>query len=123
LPQVNPAGPDGSLDQLRLQALGVAVAIAWSGAGTWLVMAAIERTLGSARTTEAEELDGLDRSQHAESSYLDLAAFVKHATPTTDELFEGADLALGEVSPAKRRSGQSLSVRLARVEIAEAAMV
>ena len=69
------------------------------------------------------ELDGLDRSQHAESSYLDLAAFVKHATPTTDELFEGADLALGEVSPAKRRSGQSLSVRLARVEMAEAAMV
>ncbi|EOD21151.1 putative ammonium transporter [Emiliania huxleyi CCMP1516] len=111
--EVNPAGPDGSLDQLRLQALGVAVAIAWSGAGTWLVMAAIERTLGSARTTEA---------QSQKSSYLDLAAFVKHATPTTDELFEGADLALGEVSPAKRRSGQSLSVRLA-VEIAEAAMV
>ena len=44
-PQVNPAGPDGSLDQLRLQALGVAVAIAWSGAGTWLVMAAIESPL------------------------------------------------------------------------------
>ncbi|EOD37654.1 hypothetical protein EMIHUDRAFT_225229 [Emiliania huxleyi CCMP1516] len=105
--EVNPAGPDGSLDQLRLQALGVAVAIAWSGAGTWL----------------AEELDGLDRSQHAESSYLDLAAFVKHATPTTDELFEGANLALGDVSPAaKRRSGQSLSARLAS-EIAEAAMV
>ena len=72
---VNPGGPDGSVAQLLTQAIGVAVAAAWSASGTYLVMAVTE-CLVATRIDEDDESRGLDRSQHGESSYLDLHALV-----------------------------------------------
>ena len=73
---VNSAGPEGSIDQLFTQGIGVLVAIGWSGCGTYLVMIMSECLMGSTRIDEDGEVRGLDNSQHGESSYLDLHALV-----------------------------------------------
>ena len=73
--EVNEGGPEASLAQVATQALGVAVAMIWSGAGTHLVMSSAEYFM-PARIHEDEEDRGLDMSQHGESSYLDLTALV-----------------------------------------------
>ena len=67
-PSVNPSGPDGSARQALIQVVGVLVAVAWSAAGTLLVMLTSER-LVSTRIDEEDESRGLDSSQHGESSY------------------------------------------------------
>ena len=73
--EVNPDGPDASLSLLGIQAIGVAVAIVWSGLGTWLVMSGLEMIMHT-RAHSDEESRGLDHSQHGERSYLDLHALV-----------------------------------------------
>lgn len=75
---VNPDGPEASAAQCWIQAGGVLVAILWSGCGSALVMRGLECVLGRAgvRADDEEEQFGLDRSQHGESSYLDLQALV-----------------------------------------------
>lgn len=72
---VNPDGPEGSFGQVLTQLLGVSVAAVWSGVGTRIVMSATE-CIVSTRIDEDDESLGLDRSQHGESSYLDLTALI-----------------------------------------------
>ena len=78
---VNPDGPDGfmyshSLDQLRLQTIGVLTAALLSAVGTWIIMKVIACTLGTTRIEPEGEAKGLDRSQHGEVSYSELTALV-----------------------------------------------
>ena len=80
---VNPDGPDGmlshathSLVQLEAQVFGVVVAAVWAAAGTWLVMAAVEKVFKGARANRDVESRGLDRSQHGEMSYQDLTVLM-----------------------------------------------
>lgn len=54
--------------QLWVQAKGVAFTIAWSAIASWLILKAIDRTLGLRVDTE-QELTGLDLAQHGEGAY------------------------------------------------------
>ena len=72
---VNADGPEGGVAQLVVQAIGVGVAAAWSGAGTWLVMSATECVMATRIDTD-EEVKGLDNSQHGEASYHNLQALL-----------------------------------------------
>jgi Amt family ammonium transporter len=58
----------GSLTQLGKQAIGVLVAIGFSGVGTFLIASALKRIFGL-RATETEERDGLDLHVHGERGY------------------------------------------------------
>jgi Amt family ammonium transporter len=70
---LNPAGSDGLLfgnpAQLGLQAIGVVAAGAFSALVTWVILKAIDATIGL-RVTVDEEKEGLDASQHGESGYV-----------------------------------------------------
>jgi Amt family ammonium transporter len=72
---VNPDGPEGSMRQVLVQTFGVLVAIVWSAIGTHLSYSAVECIMPT-RINKEEETYGLDRSQHGESSYLDLQSLV-----------------------------------------------
>lgn len=69
---VNPAGFDGLLygnpAQLGIQALAVAVAIIYAAGVTFVLLKAIDLTIGL-RVSKDEEEQGLDISQHGESAY------------------------------------------------------
>lgn len=58
----------GGVGSLVDQALGVLVAIAWSGVITLLIALAIKYTMGW-RISEEAEVDGIDADQHGESAY------------------------------------------------------
>jgi Amt family ammonium transporter len=70
--QAQIGGVDGLLygnpSQFAAQALGIAITIGWTVAGT-LVSAGIVRIFTPLRATKEEEVTGLDRSQHGESAY------------------------------------------------------
>jgi Amt family ammonium transporter len=53
---------------LGVQALAVAVTIAWAFCLTWVVAQVVQRTVGL-RVDQAVEIDGLDTAVHAESAY------------------------------------------------------
>ena len=72
---INDAGPNGSMHQVAIQALGVMVAVIWSMIGTHLVMGVTECFMPT-RIDEEDESRGLDASQHGENSYADLTALV-----------------------------------------------
>ena len=70
---VNAAGANGVLygnwSLLGPQVLSVAVAAAYAFGGTWIVLKALEKTIGL-RVAQEEEVEGLDLSQHGESGYM-----------------------------------------------------
>jgi len=59
---------DGSFKQVGLQAVGLLAAVAFSGVGTLIILAAIKATIGL-RVSEEVERSGLDISIHGERSY------------------------------------------------------
>ena len=70
---VNPGGVDGllaggGLGPLLVQAMGVLVVCVYAFAVSWLILKLTDRLLGL-RVGEEGELQGLDRSEHAETAY------------------------------------------------------
>ncbi|HEU4326690.1 MAG TPA: ammonium transporter [Roseiflexaceae bacterium] len=69
---VNPAGDDGLLygnvAQLGEQAIAVVVVAIYSAAVTWVLLKALNLTVGL-RVSDTEERQGLDASQHGEVAY------------------------------------------------------
>ncbi len=69
---VNPAGDDGLLygnaAQLGEQAIAVVVVAIYAAAVTWVLLKALNLTVGL-RVSDSEELQGLDASQHGEVAY------------------------------------------------------
>ena len=63
-PSINPAG-HGSIAQVMTQLMGLGVVIVWSGIGTLIILIICKFTTGL-RVSEADELAGLDASQHDE---------------------------------------------------------
>jgi Amt family ammonium transporter len=58
----------GGLGSLGDQALGVVIAVAWSGVATTIVAFAIKFTIGW-RVDEEDEVNGIDLAEHGESAY------------------------------------------------------
>ena len=56
------------LNQMGIQALAVAIAVVYAAVMTWLLIAGLNRII-RIRSTEAEEMAGLDRSYHGERGY------------------------------------------------------
>jgi Amt family ammonium transporter len=69
---VNPAGADGLLagnpGQLGIQAIAILATIAFCGGATALIIGALKVTVGL-RVPLADELTGLDWSEHGEEAY------------------------------------------------------
>ncbi|HEY7035342.1 MAG TPA: ammonium transporter [Thermomicrobiales bacterium] len=69
---INAAGADGLLfgnpDQFAKQIVTVAVVVAFAGAASWLILKAIDVTIGL-RVPEQEEVLGLDTTTHGELAY------------------------------------------------------
>ena len=69
---INPAGANGLIygnpHQLLIQALAVVVSAGYSAVGTFVILKVVDLTIGL-RVDEAEELAGLDHSQHGELAY------------------------------------------------------
>ncbi len=70
---INPAGADGAffgggMELLGKQAAAVGATLAWSGTISFILAKVIQATVGL-RTSDEEETQGLDLSQHAESAY------------------------------------------------------
>jgi Amt family ammonium transporter len=63
-PNINPLG-HGSMKQVGIQLMGLLVVIAWSAIGTLIILIICKFTTGL-RVSEADELAGLDSSQHDE---------------------------------------------------------
>ena len=57
------------LQQVGVQALGIAVTAAWSAGVTYLLLKAIQRTIGL-RVALDDEREGLDLAEHGESAYI-----------------------------------------------------
>ncbi|MGH8269545.1 MAG: hypothetical protein ACRES1_05735, partial [Steroidobacteraceae bacterium] len=56
--------------QVGVQILGVAAAGIWCVIGTYVILKALQATLGL-RVTEDQEREGLDLSQHGERAYIE----------------------------------------------------
>ena len=56
--------------QLGVQFLGIAATIAWCGGLTWAILKLVNAMVGL-RTTDEQETEGLDLSQHGERGYTD----------------------------------------------------
>jgi Amt family ammonium transporter len=65
---INPAGADASLAQVGRQAAAVGVTLAFSFLATLAVVKVCDLAVGL-RASEADEEEGLDRSQHGEAAY------------------------------------------------------
>ncbi len=83
---VNPAGADGlfyggGATQLGRQALAVLVTIAYSGALTFAIAWAVQKTIGLRADADAE-LAGIDEAEHAETGY-DYGRMGWHVTRAT----------------------------------------
>lgn len=68
---INPAGADGSLKLVGIQAAAVAATVVYSG----IMSFALLKIIGAVtplRVEEAEEFDGTDLSEHGERAYSDL---------------------------------------------------
>lgn len=59
---------EGNFHQLGNQAVGVAIAWIIAGAGTWLILKAVDLLMGL-RVSAEHELQGLDLTQHGEEAY------------------------------------------------------
>ena len=81
--KVNPDGADGlvaggSAALLGKQAVGVAVAAAWSAGVTAALCAALRRWGGGLRVSDSDEDAGLDVAEHGEPAYEWLALRTRH---------------------------------------------
>jgi Amt family ammonium transporter len=89
---INPAGADGLLygnpGQLGVQALAVFATIAFCGGVTAAIVVALKVTVGL-RVPLADELSGLDWSEHGEEAY--------HGGGPLDDISGGTDLLAGSV--------------------------
>ncbi|MBI5636389.1 MAG: ammonium transporter [Nitrospinae bacterium] len=69
---INAAGADGFFNGnfmlLGKQMLGIAVGAAWAFGGTYVILKALDKTIGI-RVTRDEETQGLDLTQHGENAY------------------------------------------------------
>ena len=69
---VNPAGADGMFygnpKQLAIQALAVAVVLAYSFVVTWGLLKILDKIMGL-RVSREDEVMGLDLSEHGEAGY------------------------------------------------------
>jgi Amt family ammonium transporter len=107
----------GGIQMILIQALGVAVAAAWTGGAVFLVFSAIKYTIGL-RVSAEEELEGLDIREHAlASSYADFMPF----SMETYALFkttkaEAEELASAE-KPAPPVPSGGKSPKMSKVEI------
>jgi Amt family ammonium transporter len=59
-------GVDGSVSQLIIQIEGVALTLAWSGIGSFIILKVIDLVIGL-RVSEDVERDGLDLGLHGET--------------------------------------------------------
>lgn len=59
---------DGIMQQLLIQAFGIAVILLWSAGISYLIFKLIDKTFGI-RTTEEDEVSGLDIAQHDQQGY------------------------------------------------------
>jgi Amt family ammonium transporter len=70
---MNPAGGDGLLaghpGQVWIQLVAVASAVALAAGGTWLILKAVDLTMG-VRVALHDEISGLDLSEHGEEAYV-----------------------------------------------------
>jgi Amt family ammonium transporter len=70
---INAAGADGAFfgnpSLLLVQLLSIAVAIVYAFCVTWIILKALDWTMGL-RVQQEEEVEGLDLSQHGESGYI-----------------------------------------------------
>jgi len=63
------AGIDGSIgNQVKLQAIGIVVTIAYTGAVSWIILRTVGALIGL-RVSEEDESEGLDIALHQESGY------------------------------------------------------
>jgi ammonium transporter, Amt family len=66
---VLPSGAvDGHWVQVLYQLIGVAIAWVLSGGGTWILLKAVDLTIGL-RVSQEQEVEGLDLNQHGEEGY------------------------------------------------------
>ena len=69
---VNPAGAEGLLRghaaQVGIQAAAVAATMVLAGGATWLILAFVDTVVGL-RVSLAEEVTGIDQSEHGEEAY------------------------------------------------------
>ena len=66
LPSGSPGGLEGNWDQLRIQAIGVAVTAVWCAVVTYVILKVIDAIVGLRVSDESERI-GLDISQHGEA--------------------------------------------------------
>jgi ammonium transporter, Amt family len=70
---VNSAGADGLLfgnpSLLMVQLISVVVAVVYAFSLTWIILKVLDKFMGL-RVSQAEEIEGLDLSQHGESGYI-----------------------------------------------------
>jgi Amt family ammonium transporter len=65
---INEAGAAGGTALVGKQAVAVVATLVFSGAASWILLKAIDATVGL-RVSEEDELGGLDLSQHSEAGY------------------------------------------------------
>ncbi len=82
----------GGLTQLTTQAIGVAAVFGWAVLASLVIFGAIKLTVGL-RVSEAEELEGLDISEHGMWGYPEV--FLGPATPAVPEAVAAARSRLG----------------------------
>ncbi|MEO9963266.1 MAG: ammonia channel protein, partial [Nisaea sp.] len=63
--------PEGKtmFDALGVQALGLAVTVAWSAIATFILVKITAGLTGGIRVREDDELEGLDITNHGETAY------------------------------------------------------
>jgi Amt family ammonium transporter len=89
---VNAAGADGGLAQVGRQAAAVGVTLAFSFAGTWGILALVQRMVGFRVDADAEDA-GVDVAEHGESAY----AFREHGRQGVPPLAAMTDRELAEL--------------------------
>ena len=104
---VNPAGAQGSLAQVGRQAAAVGVTLVFSFVATTAILRFVDRVVGL-RVDEAEEEEGLDRSQHGETAYMFGEGVKATRTLPFDPDAELANLREQLVMETTRRAVQAL---------------
>jgi Ammonium Transporter Family len=104
---VNPAGAQGSLAQVGRQAAAVGVTLVFSFVATTAILRFVDRVVGL-RVEEAEEEEGLDRSQHGETAYVFGEGVKATRTLPFDPDAELANLREQLVMETTRRAVQAL---------------
>jgi len=64
----------GNVKQLLIQLEGVLATLIYSGIMTAIIMAVVKALTGGARVSQEEEIEGLNKSQHGERAYNEIAS-------------------------------------------------